>query len=226
MTQFKIPKMDKQKLKIHLPRLAEKGNEQEDGETMVFKELYYVDGHNLPTNDFYHVIHGTSTDYTYSTQLALGMTTQQLYYRNRYNGTWNKWRKVLLEEQDAHYIKMDTTGFYFKGFVIGGVYEVTIVYCCNTQGSSYYRQIKHGILSFPVMYVNSQVQVCVYFDDYGTRESNTIVAHDTIARFGSSSGGQTMPVSSGFTSDTVIHLSTAWIYDYHALHSVSVRRIA
>lgn len=50
---------------------------------------------NLPTNAFYHIFTGQSSDTSYTTQLALGMTTTNIAYRNRYAGTWGAWNTVL-----------------------------------------------------------------------------------------------------------------------------------
>lgn len=48
---------------------------------------------NLPSANWYHIYEAKGTDGNYGTQLALGMTTNQVYYRSYQNG-WQPWRKL------------------------------------------------------------------------------------------------------------------------------------
>jgi hypothetical protein len=48
---------------------------------------------NLPTAHWYHIYEAKGADGNYGTQLALGMTTNQAYYRSYQNG-WQSWRKL------------------------------------------------------------------------------------------------------------------------------------
>ena len=48
---------------------------------------------NLPTSHWYHIYEAKGADGNYGTQLALGMTTNQAYYRSYQNG-WQSWRKL------------------------------------------------------------------------------------------------------------------------------------
>lgn len=58
---------------------------------------------NIPTDHYYHVLTTQGSDVGYATQLALGMTTDGMYYRNyqQSNGvsTWGSWKKVILEDK-------------------------------------------------------------------------------------------------------------------------------
>lgn len=49
---------------------------------------------NLPSAHWYHVFTGQGSDANYNTQLALGMTTEQIHYRYRSGGTWGSWHRV------------------------------------------------------------------------------------------------------------------------------------
>lgn len=48
---------------------------------------------NLPSAHWYHIYEAKGADGNYGTQLALGMTTNQVYYRS-YQGSWQPWRKL------------------------------------------------------------------------------------------------------------------------------------
>lgn len=48
---------------------------------------------NLPSANWYHIYEAKGNDGNYGTQLALGMTTNQVYYRSYQNG-WQPWRKL------------------------------------------------------------------------------------------------------------------------------------
>lgn len=50
----------------------------------------------LPDANFYHIFTAQSVDENYTTQLALGMTTQKVAYRLRNAGTWGDWREIPL----------------------------------------------------------------------------------------------------------------------------------
>lgn len=52
------------------------------------------DDENLPTAHFYHVFNCQSVDADYTTQLAIGMTTDKIFYRKREAGTWDIWREI------------------------------------------------------------------------------------------------------------------------------------
>lgn len=51
---------------------------------------------NLPSTAYYHVITLEGGDAGYATQLAIGMTTTAMFYRNRQNGTWGIWKELPL----------------------------------------------------------------------------------------------------------------------------------
>ena len=50
---------------------------------------------NAPTAQWYHTFTGMGYDPSYATQLALGMTTNNLAYRRMDGGTWGSWDTIL-----------------------------------------------------------------------------------------------------------------------------------
>lgn len=50
----------------------------------------------LPDANWYHIFTGQGADDAFTTQLALGMTTQKVAYRYRYNSKWGDWREIPL----------------------------------------------------------------------------------------------------------------------------------
>ena len=77
----------------YLPRVSQSANYTFTGSLARWME-FSSGSANLPSNHYYHVFTGQSTDTNYNTQLALGMTTNQMYYRTRQAGTWGNWAKV------------------------------------------------------------------------------------------------------------------------------------
>ena len=77
----------------YLPRVTQSANYTFGGELGRWMEFTNT-SENLPSEHYYHIFTGQSTDTKYNTQLALGMTTNQMYYRTRQAGTWGSWAKV------------------------------------------------------------------------------------------------------------------------------------
>lgn len=77
----------------YLPRTSQDANTLPGASRGVWHE-YSSGAANLPSLHYYHVFTGQGTDANYNTQLALGMTTNAVYYRNRSAGTWGGWTKV------------------------------------------------------------------------------------------------------------------------------------
>ncbi|MDE6233327.1 MAG: tail fiber domain-containing protein, partial [Lachnospiraceae bacterium] len=72
---------------------------------------------NLPTSEYYHVITLEGGDANYNTQLAIGMTTTAMYYRNRQNGTWSAWYEIVLGQIVNGLFELQR-GVRFKGSII------------------------------------------------------------------------------------------------------------
>lgn len=62
-----------------------------------FKE-FGNDCKNTPNANWYHIFTGQGGDENYNTQLALGMTTQAVYFRNRTAGTWGGWKQLAFTD--------------------------------------------------------------------------------------------------------------------------------
>lgn len=77
----------------YLPRVSQDANTLPGSTRGVWQE-YSSGAANLPSLHYYHVFTGQGSDAKYNTQLALGMTTNAVYYRNRNAGTWGGWTKV------------------------------------------------------------------------------------------------------------------------------------
>ena len=58
---------------------------------------------NIPSNHWYHVYTGQGSDAAYQTQLAVGMTTTALYFRNRNSSTWGSWKQVSTTDHTHDY---------------------------------------------------------------------------------------------------------------------------
>lgn len=81
--------------KVNLSRVAKDANYQPGGNTGIWEEFTNGTAYNLPTNAWYHIFTGQGSDANYNTQLALGMTANNIAYRNRNSGTWQPWQTIL-----------------------------------------------------------------------------------------------------------------------------------
>ena len=61
---------------------------------VTFTEWPGTSTNNTPTANFYHILRAQGDDTRYGTQLALGMTTNAVYYRNYNNQTWIDWQPL------------------------------------------------------------------------------------------------------------------------------------
>lgn len=68
----------------------------------------------LPDASWYHIFTGQGPDDSCTTQLALGMTTQKVAYRYRFNSKWGYWREIPL---------LDKNGAFGKVTIVGGLYD-------------------------------------------------------------------------------------------------------
>lgn len=58
-------------------------------------EEFDASSNGLPTAHWYHIFTSVGSDEAYQTQLALGMTNPQLYFRNKNANTYTAWKKVI-----------------------------------------------------------------------------------------------------------------------------------
>lgn len=95
---------------------------------------YTSEAPNGPSAHYYHVFNIMGPDIRYATQLAIGMTTQRLYYRTYYNGNWLSWWRAELFNtiwtgtlKGGNAITLDVSS-YSRLRVYANCYAVTIVY--------------------------------------------------------------------------------------------------
>lgn len=80
---------------IKMPRVTKNVSYQPGANKFVCEE-FSKDSEGLPSAQWYHVFTGQGSDANYNTQLALGMSTTAMYYRNRQVGTWGTWQEIPL----------------------------------------------------------------------------------------------------------------------------------
>lgn len=78
-----------------IPRVAESCNALPSRGMVRFREYTAGANYNLPTNDWYQILEIHSTDNSYGTQLALGMTVDRAYYRKYSSGSWGSWYSII-----------------------------------------------------------------------------------------------------------------------------------
>lgn len=61
---------------------------------VVFNEWNGTSTNNTPTAHYYHILRAQGNDTKYGTQLALGMNTNGIYYRNYNNENWLDWQAL------------------------------------------------------------------------------------------------------------------------------------
>ncbi|MDE6233403.1 MAG: phage baseplate upper protein, partial [Lachnospiraceae bacterium] len=81
--------------RINLPRVTKNVSYQPGANRLVCEE-FSSNSEGLPSAHFYHALTGQGSDANYNTQLAIGMTTTAMHYRNRQNGTWGEWNEIIL----------------------------------------------------------------------------------------------------------------------------------
>lgn len=86
-----------------IPRVAKSCNSLPGKNTWVLEEYTSGTGYNLPSNAWYHIYTAEGSDTSYATQLALGMTTDAVYYRKYSSGTWGSWRSLINTDTDTNY---------------------------------------------------------------------------------------------------------------------------
>ena len=87
----------------YLPRVSKSAAYQPGTNRGVWEEFTNGTSYSLPTNHFYHIFTGQGSDPNYNTQLALGMTINNIAYRNRQGGTWGSWLTILTSSNYKSY---------------------------------------------------------------------------------------------------------------------------
>lgn len=105
--------------KLNLPRVTKNASYQPGMHRLVFEE-FSKESTNIPSANWYHIFTGQGADANYNTQLALGMSTEDICYRNRTGGIWGNWLKLMHSGNIGNYA-MPKSGGTFTGAVgVGG----------------------------------------------------------------------------------------------------------
>lgn len=81
-----------QRLKV--PRNAQNLDDGPGINTLTVKEQGPY-SENIPEENWFHAIRSQGDDTNYQVQLLLGMTSNNMYFRNMQNGGWKPWDKIL-----------------------------------------------------------------------------------------------------------------------------------
>ena len=99
--------------RLDMDRVAGSGNSANyvPGANRLVVREYGNDCTNMPSAHWYHIYTGQGSDAAYNTQLAVGMTTEALCFRNKNANTWGSWKKVSLDgHTHNNYATTTTTG--------------------------------------------------------------------------------------------------------------------
>lgn len=114
-------------------RIGNNYNSDFTGDRMRVYE-YTSEAPNGPSAHYYHVFNIMGPDTSYATQLAIGMTTQRIYYRTYQGGNWLTWWRAELFNtiwtgtlKGGNAITLDVSS-YSRLRVYANCYAVTIVY--------------------------------------------------------------------------------------------------
>lgn len=91
--------------RLILPRTKEDVNLTPALNTFSVKEQAR-DSANLPEAHWFHVLTGTGDDADYNSQLAIGMTSSNIYHRTRQQSEWKPWDRILKNSDLSDIIPM------------------------------------------------------------------------------------------------------------------------
>lgn len=88
---------------LNLPRIDAGDANYKPGKDIFEVKEFGSKSDNIPTSAYYHVItmQGNDVKEDYVTQLAVGMTTDAIYYRRFNINTWEAWHKILLQGDES-----------------------------------------------------------------------------------------------------------------------------
>ena len=94
-----------------------------------------------PSYHWYHIYTSQGLDSKYTTQLAVGMTTEALCFRNKNNGAWGSWKKASVDGHTHSYLPLaggTVTGAIkrsqFQGTWVGAMKDSLITSTYGTAG--------------------------------------------------------------------------------------------
>lgn len=95
---------------LYMPRVTKDCNEALPGMYKVKFEEFSDSSTNIPSAQWYHITTMEGEDSRYATQLALGMTTTRLFYRNYSSSSWSAWKEVSFSDHTHNYAGSLTPG--------------------------------------------------------------------------------------------------------------------
>ena len=107
-----------------IQRVAKSCNWMPGKNGVYFEEYTAGSNYNLPSNAWYHIITMQGADTKYGTQLALGMTTEAVYYRKYDNKTWGSWKSLI--NTNTTYSANNGVGLSGTTFYNSGVRDISI----------------------------------------------------------------------------------------------------
>lgn len=127
-------------------RIGNNYNSDFTGDRMRVYE-YTSEAPNGPSAHYYHVFNIMGPNTSYATQLAIGMTTQRIYYRTYQGGNWLTWWRAELFNtiwtgtlKGGNAITLDVSG-YSRLRVYANCYAVTVVYTVELTRAVQHTQI-------------------------------------------------------------------------------------
>ena len=81
--------------RVDVPRVAESANHLPANNSFQLREYTNGTNYGLPSNAWYHIYEAKGSDGNYGTQLALGMTTDAVYYRKYASASWGSWYSLI-----------------------------------------------------------------------------------------------------------------------------------
>ncbi len=79
---------------FHVPRVSKNPSYSPGVYTAVLEE-FQSNCEGLPSNHYYHILTSQGGDHNYEVQLTIGMTVDDMFFRNRKAGVWGNWIKLM-----------------------------------------------------------------------------------------------------------------------------------
>jgi len=161
---------------LYVPRVARTCNNLPGKNKLVVEEYTSGTAYNLPTGQWYHIITCEGSDINYATQIAIGMTTRGIYYRNYFNGIWNTWNKLVFDDvvtQSASGLMSSTDKKKLDG-IAEGANKITVDSALsNTSTNPVQNKVIKAALDGKAASGHAHSN---YYDSTTSRAANTVLA--------------------------------------------------
>ena len=136
---------------LYMPRVTKDCNEALPGMHKVKFEEFSNTSTNTPSAHWYHIIEMEGDDDRYATQLALGMTTTRLFYRNYSSSAWSAWKEISFSDHTHNYIPNTAVGLSAAITLLDTGNSIPVDDCyyitqTNDATNNIYYRRKHSIL--------------------------------------------------------------------------------